>query len=226
MARKIMPELTPDQREQSFEEVETGFDNADAIAEAARCLECCCQANTNCDLRDYSTECKATQTHPEYKIDIASNESWQAIRAEEAKVGSTRQKFAVDSSSEFIIFDANRCISCGQCIQACREQNVHGVLSFMNQADGKPASRPECRPNFGANQTLMGDSNCVQCGSCIQACPTGAMVDARDIKQGDTDVLKKVDTICTYCGVGCKLTMHIDEAKNKIRYIEDLVLTS
>ncbi|CAH6824810.1 Formate dehydrogenase-O, major subunit [Vibrio chagasii] len=220
MARKIMPELTPEQREQSFEEVETGFDNADAIAEAARCLECGCQANTNCDLRDYSTEYKATQTHPEYKIDIASNESWQAIRTEEAKVGLTRQKFAVDNSSEFIIFDANRCISCGQCIQACREQNVHGVLSFMNQAGGKPASRPECRPNFGANQTLMGDSNCVQCGSCIQACPTGAMVDARDRKQGDTDVLKKVDTICTYCGVGCKLTMHVDEAKNKIRYIE------
>ncbi|WP_116871846.1 formate dehydrogenase subunit alpha [Vibrio splendidus] len=220
MARKIMPELTPEQREQSFEEVETGFDNADAIAEAARCLECGCQANTNCVLRDYSTKYKATQTHPEYKIDIASNESWQAIRTEEAKVGSTRQKFAVDNSSEFIIFDANRCISCGQCIQACREQNVHGVLSFMNQADGKPASRPECRPNFGVNQTLMGDSNCVQCGSCIQACPTGAMVDARDRKQGDTDVLKKVDTICTYCGVGCKLTMHVEEAKNKIRYIE------
>ncbi|MCG9545806.1 formate dehydrogenase subunit alpha [Vibrio sp. Isolate33] len=220
MARKIMPELTPEQREQSFEEVETGFDNTDAIAEATRCLECGCQANTDCDLRDYSTEYKATQTHPEYKIDVASNESWQAIRAEESKVGSTRQKFAVDDSSEFIIFDANRCISCGQCIQACREQNVHGVLSFMNQSDGKPASRPECRPNFGADKTLMGDSNCVQCGSCIQACPTGAMVDARDKKQGDTDILKKVDTICTYCGVGCKLTMHVDEAKNKIRYIE------
>ncbi|WP_454442199.1 formate dehydrogenase subunit alpha [Vibrio bathopelagicus] len=220
MARKIMPELTPEQREQSFDEVETGFDNADAIAEAARCLECGCQANTDCDLRDYSTEYKATQTHPEYKIDVASNDSWQAIRAEEAKVGLTRQKFAVDDSSEFIIFDANRCISCGQCIQACREQNVHGVLSFMNQSDGKPASRPECRPNFGADKTLMGDSNCVQCGSCIQACPTGAMVDARDKKQGYTGALKKVDTICTYCGVGCKLTMHVDEAKNKIRYIE------
>ncbi|MFA0550477.1 formate dehydrogenase subunit alpha [Vibrio lentus] len=220
MARKIMPELTPEQREQSFEEVETGFDNADAIAEAARCLECGCQANTDCDLRDYSTEYKAAQTHPEYKIDVASNDSWQAIRAEETKVGLTRQKFAVDDSSEFIIFDANRCISCGQCIQACREQNVHGVLSFMNQSDGKPASRPECRPNFGADKTLMGDSNCVQCGSCVQACPTGAMVDARDRKQGDTDLLKKVDTICTYCGVGCKLTMHVDEKKNKIRYIE------
>ncbi|MFS1468428.1 formate dehydrogenase subunit alpha [Vibrio lentus] len=220
MARKIMPELTPEQREQSFEEVETGFDDTDAIAEAARCLECGCQANTDCDLRDYSTEYKATQTHPEYKIDVASNDSWQAIRAEETKVGLTRQKFAVDDSSEFIIFDANRCISCGQCIQACREQNVHGVLSFMNQSDGKPASRPECRPNFGVDKTLMGDSNCVQCGSCVQACPTGAMVDARDRKQGDTDLLKKVDTICTYCGVGCKLTMHVDEKKNKIRYIE------
>ncbi|MFA0193231.1 formate dehydrogenase subunit alpha [Vibrio artabrorum] len=220
MARRIMPELTPEQREQSFDEVETGFDNADAMAEAARCLECGCQANTDCDLRDYSTEYKATQTHPEYQIDVSSNESWQAIRAEEAKNGITRQKFVVDDSSEFIIFDANRCISCGQCIQACREQSVHGVLSFMKQSDGKPASRPECRPNFGANKTVMGDSNCVQCGSCVQACPTGAMVDARDRKQGDTDVLKKVDTICTYCGVGCKLTMHVDEQKNKIRYIE------
>ncbi|MDN3696246.1 formate dehydrogenase subunit alpha [Vibrio cortegadensis] len=214
VARKIMPELTAEQRAQSFDEVETGFDNADAIAEAARCLECGCQANTDCDLRDYSTEYGAVQTF-DHAIDIQSNYYWQENRCKES-----RQKFEVDSSSEFVIFDANRCISCGQCVQACRDQSVHGILSFMTNKDGTPASRPECRPNFGANKTLMGDSNCVQCGACIQACPTGAMTDARDRSQGRTETLKAVDTICTYCGVGCKLTMYVDEQRNKIQYVE------
>ncbi len=77
-------------------------------------------------------------------------------------------------------------------------------LSFMNQSDGKPASRAECRPNFGVDKTLMAILTVCNgnVGSCVQACPTSTMVDARDRKQGDTDLLKKVHgTICTYCGV-------------------------
>ncbi|MGL6260762.1 formate dehydrogenase subunit alpha [Vibrio sp. WXL210] len=214
VARKIMPELTSAQREQSFAEVELGFDNAEAMAEAARCLECGCQANTACELRDYSTEYGAQQSF-EGAVTIQSDADWQAVRSSDA-----RQKFAVDTSSEFIVFDANRCISCGQCVQACREKSVHGVLSFMTNQDGRPASRPECRPNFGPNQTLMGDSACVQCGACIQVCPTGAMMDGRDRAQGRVEELKVVDTICTYCGVGCKLSMHVDEAANAIRYVK------
>ncbi|GAL15080.1 NAD-dependent formate dehydrogenase alpha subunit [Vibrio astriarenae] len=214
VARKIMPELTSAQREQSFAEVELGFDNAEAMAEAARCLECGCQANTNCDLRDYSTEYQATQSF-DGVVEIKSDADWQAMRSSDS-----RQKFAVDDSSEFIVFDANRCISCGQCVQACREQSVHGVLSFMTNKEGRPASRPECRPNFGPNQTLMGDSACVQCGACIQVCPTGAMMDGRDRAQGRVENLKVVDTICTYCGVGCKVSMHVDEATNQIRYVK------
>ncbi len=157
---------------------------------------------------------------------MASNDSWQAIRAEEAKVGLTRQKFAVDDSSEFIIL-MPIAASVRSVYQACREQNVHGVLSFMNQSDGKPASRPECRPNFGADKTLMGDSNCVQCGSCIQACPTGAMVDARDKKQGYTGALKESrHHLHLLWLMSCKLTMHVDEAKSKIRYIQVVILRS
>ena len=76
-ARLIMPELTPEQRAQSFDEVETGFENADAVAEAARCLECGCQANTGCDLRDYATEYKAAQEYPAFNIDIQTDEAWQ-----------------------------------------------------------------------------------------------------------------------------------------------------
>ncbi|HAS6332740.1 TPA: formate dehydrogenase subunit alpha [Vibrio vulnificus] len=214
VARTIMPELTSQQREQSFEEVELGFDNAEAMAEAARCLECGCQVNTSCDLRDYATEYGAEQ-HFHYSVNIKSHDEWQALRQNDP-----RHKYPIDHSSEFIVFDANRCISCGQCIQACREQSVQGVLSFMNLEKGRPVVRPDCRPNFGGQGVRMGDSRCVQCGACVQACPVGAMTDARDRSQGRETPLKKVDTICTYCGVGCKLTMHVDEAANRIRYVE------
>ncbi|EOB2786749.1 formate dehydrogenase subunit alpha [Vibrio vulnificus] len=214
VARTIMPELTSQQREQSFEEVELGFDNAEAMAEAARCLECGCQVNTSCDLRDYATEYGAEQ-HFHYSVDIKSHDEWQALRQNDP-----RHKYPIDHSSEFIVFDANRCISCGQCIQACREQSVQGVLSFMNLEKGRPVVRPDCRPNFGGQGVMMGDSRCVQCGACVQACPVGAMTDGRDRSQGRETLLKKLDTICTYCGVGCKLTMHVDEAANQIRYVE------
>ncbi|MEF1288705.1 formate dehydrogenase subunit alpha [Vibrio sp. M260118] len=216
VARSVMPELTPEQREQSFDEVELGFDNEEAIQEAMRCLECGCQANTQCDLRDYSTEYGAEQ---EFKVsvEVKSHSDWLNLRGKDA-----RHKFSVDRSSQFIEFDANRCISCGQCIQACSEQAVHGILNFVHDENGRPALRPDDRPHFGSTRNghiQMGDSNCVQCGTCVQACPTGAMVDSRDRSQGRDETLKQVDTICTYCGVGCKLTMHVDEANNQVRYV-------
>ncbi|MDW1538114.1 4Fe-4S binding protein, partial [Vibrio sp. Y159] len=193
VARSIMPELTPAQREQSFAEVELGFDNEEAMKEAARCLECGCQANTDCALRDYSTEYHAEQ-HFDVSVDVSSasvigHQDWLDLRAKDL-----RHKYEVDRSSEFIEFDANRCISCGQCIQACREQAVHGVLSFVSDKNGRPALRPDDRPRFRSDEkgascsglTLMGYSKCVQCGACVQACPTGAMVDSRDRSQGRT----------------------------------------
>lgn len=173
----------------SYQEVELGMSDADAIAEAARCLECGCQANTQCDLRDYASE---------YQVD------YREIDTEERKM------FPVDKSSEFIVFDANRCISCGSCVHACQTESVHGILNFSESAH---------RPAFPDGAT-MGDSNCVQCGACVQVCPTGALVDKRDKSHSRIEMLTPVKTICTYCGVGCRVEMYVDAANNKIRYVK------
>jgi formate dehydrogenase major subunit len=53
----------------------------------------------------------------------------------------------------------------------------------------------------------MGESTCVACGECVQACPTGALAPAHDAYLQPVD--KKVQSVCPYCGVGCQLTYHV-----------------
>ena len=62
----------------------------------------------------------------------------------------------------------------------------------------------------------MGVSTCVACGECVQACPTGALMPARDVALTVPD--KQVASVCPYCGVGCQLTYNVKD--NKILYVE------
>ncbi|UUZ52791.1 4Fe-4S binding protein [Massilia sp. H-1] len=63
----------------------------------------------------------------------------------------------------------------------------------------------------------MGNSTCVGCGECVQACPTGAlMLRAHDVALTVPD--KRVESVCPYCGVGCQLTYNVKD--NKILFVE------
>ncbi|MBV7314730.1 formate dehydrogenase subunit alpha [Shewanella sp. NIFS-20-20] len=196
-----MAELSRQARQGNFDEVELGFSNDHALQEAARCLECACQANTQCSLRDYATE---------YKVDSSSLDTQDC------------QRFMVDKSAAFIQFDANRCISCGACVDMCQRQSGHHAICFEPNSfsavpnDNGALLRRAPRAGFSAR---MADSQCVQCGNCVQVCPTGALTDARDKSQARTTQLDTVSTICTYCGVGCRLNMHVDRANNTIKHV-------
>jgi len=62
----------------------------------------------------------------------------------------------------------------------------------------------------------MGESSCVSCGECVQACPTGALMPAGNVALLETD--KQVKSVCPYCGVGCLLTYNIKD--NRIKYVD------
>ena len=57
----------------------------------------------------------------------------------------------------------------------------------------------------------MGESSCVACGECVQACPTGALAPKGHI--GSQVVDRKVDSVCPFCGVGCQLTYHVRDER-------------
>ncbi|QDF68096.1 formate dehydrogenase subunit alpha [Shewanella sp. SNU WT4] len=199
--RKKITELSGLERQLNFSEVERGFSEDDALTEATRCLECACQANTQCSLRDYATE---------YKVDSANLTS------------EASQRFTVDKSAPFIQFDANRCISCGACVDMCQRQSGHNAICFEpNNFSAVPDANPPLMrraPRAGFSAT-MADSDCVQCGNCVQVCPTGALTDARDKSQARITKLETVSSVCTYCGVGCRLVMHVDKANNVIKHV-------
>lgn len=113
-----------------------------------------------------------------------------------------------DTSSEMILRDPDKCIKCGRCIEGCNHTVTNEVLDFGLRANYTKVICDDDLP--------MGDSSCVQCGECSQLCPVGAIIDKKSIGLGRTWEMKKVDTVCTYCGVGCQLTLHVDEKTNKI----------
>lgn len=120
----------------------------------------------------------------------------------------TRTQPQPDASHAAITVNLDACIQCTRCLRACRDEQVNEVigLAFRGQ---------EAKIVFDQDDPL-GDSTCVACGECVQACPTGALMPARGVALNIPD--KQVDSVCPYCGVGCQLTYHVKE--NRILYVE------
>ncbi|MYB35185.1 MAG: formate dehydrogenase subunit alpha [Gammaproteobacteria bacterium] len=93
------------------------------------------------------------------------------------------------------------CIQCNLCVRACREVQVNDVIGMANR--GRHA-----KIVFDFDDP-MGASTCVACGECVQACPTGALMESTRVDANGIDKtpdLTEVDSVCPYCGVGCQIT--------------------
>ena len=132
------------------------------------------------------------------------------------KVGVTESRFptraapvAKDFSHPAMAVQLDACIQCNLCVRACREVQVNDVIGM--------ALRGHHEKIVFDFDDAMGDSTCVACGECVQACPTGALMPKTQVDL-TTGVFKAaadetVDSVCPYCGVGCQLTYNIKDGK-------------
>ena len=124
-----------------------------------------------------------------------------------------RAKVVSDSSHVSIAVNLDACIHCNLCVRACREVQVNDVIGMAYRGD-------QAKIVFDFDDP-MGESTCVACGECVQACPTGALMEANLLNEAGVRTEfedRDVDTLCPYCGVGCQTTVHVKD--DKILYVD------
>jgi predicted molibdopterin-dependent oxidoreductase YjgC len=115
----------------------------------------------------------------------------------------------VKVDNELYVRDYGKCILCYKCVDACGDQwqNTFAIGVAGRGFDARISTE------FAVPLT---DSACVYCGNCIAVCPTGALAfksefDRRAAGTWDEARQTQTDTICPYCGVGCNLTLHVQD---------------
>ena len=111
------------------------------------CGDCyACNRNGNCELQAMAKECGITS----FKFGHP-----------------TKKAHAIDSSSFSIIRDMDKCIKCTRCVRTCKELQDIGVFAAVGRGDLRTIGTYLDKP--------MAEVGCINCGQCVNRCPTGAL---------------------------------------------------
>lgn len=134
-----------------------------------------CVASGDCELQNLAY--KYQMDHVRYPY------SWPAL--------------PLDSVSNYLVIDHNRCILCGRCIRTCDEVVGMHTLDFGYRGWKDTVVADLDQP--------LGGSSCISCGACFQACPTGAIFSKDSAYKGKPEECRKVKSVCPICGIGCRI---------------------
>ena len=119
----------------------------------------------------------------------------------------------VKIDNDLYVRDYAKCILCYKCVEACGTdaQNTFAIAVAGRGFDARISTE---------GNVPLPESACVYCGNCIGVCPTGALMfrseyELRKLGKWDESRQTQTDTICPYCGVGCTLSLHVQDNQNR-----------
>ncbi len=117
--------------------------------------------------------------------------------------GETKRVFEKEYFGPLIEKEMNRCVSCLRCVRYCDEVIDSNALGSIDRSSVSEIGAFAHHP-----------LDCEFCGGCIQICPVGALTSRASMYDYRTWQVKKTNTICTYCGDGCQLSL--ETINNKV----------
>ncbi|MGO1117902.1 formate dehydrogenase subunit alpha [Rhodovibrionaceae bacterium A322] len=130
------------------------------------------------------------------------------IGIEEGRLPASNKPVA-DISHPAMAVNLDACINCTLCVRACREVQSNDVIGMAYRGGNAKVIFDFDDP--------MADSTCVACGECVQACPTGALMEKSLLdEEANSRVVyadRTVDSVCPYCGVGCLTKVSVKDDK-------------
>ena len=120
--------------------------------------------NKNCQQCDKNGQCEL--------LHVA-----QVTGAREDAFAGVHSETHIDTLAPGLIRDTSKCILCGRCIARCSNAHGMGILGFENRGFATFVSPAENRS--------FADSPCIQCGQCVNVCPTGALMEHSEIDKVD-----------------------------------------
>ncbi len=117
-----------------------------------------------------------------------------------------RKKFGlpVDEGNPFIKRDPDYCILCAKCVRVCKEQGT-SVLGFQDRGIESRVTTAQDRP--------LQEAGCTFCGSCIDACPVNAILEADRWRRGREWEYERVESTCLFCGNACSTVVSVHKGE-------------